>query len=155
MQLQLTYPRYKNLFVYADKPVVYLAHVDAVRPIYKYGITQDIYGRIESHRKTFPVFDLEHVRVSHNRDKVERMFGQECRYLGIRHGGMFDGRFQRELLCLHDEGDLPKIKALIDEIIEYVEITDHVGKTDDANHARPIRVGMKTPLRFINAHNAP
>lgn len=110
----------QDLYRFAGKSVVYLARIDQVRPVYKYGISRDIYRRIlKSHRQTFPTFDLEMVRVTPHREQVEKLLTYELTYLGIHHKEKYNGKLQRELILLPHQDDLPEVKRLIDRIIEH------------------------------------
>lgn len=108
----------QDLYRFAGSGVVYLARVDTIRPVYKYGISRDIYKRIiSSHQKTFPIFDLQHVAPTNNREIVEKFLTLELKYRKIHHKEKYSGKMQRELILLKNSDHIDEIKNLIDRII--------------------------------------
>ena len=111
-----------HLYKFANKSVIYMARIEIDLPVYKYGISRDIYKRIlNGHIKTFPVFQMEHIRETRHREDVEDILTCELKLKGWHHSQKYNGKLNRELIMLDNEEDLVYIKNLIDDIVNHFD----------------------------------
>lgn len=111
-----------SLYKFANKSVIYLARIEPIRPIYKYGISRDIYKRIlNGHIKTFPIFQMEHIIETRHREDAEDILTNELKLRGIHHIEKFNGKMNRELIILNNDGEeLQEVKELMENIVDHL-----------------------------------
>jgi hypothetical protein len=110
----------ENSSEFEDKRVVYFGHIGYYKkePIYKYGISSQIYKRIQTHKRTFEVFVILYIKKCDNNKKVESLFKHELNIMGLNRPMCINGKTMTELFTTSDKIDLDAIKNLINKLID-------------------------------------
>ncbi len=110
-----------DLYKYDNKNVVYLAYVGVVNgeDMFKYGKTSQLYEReYKAHRKNFEFFEMQHVKITDNKDIVEDLFEKELQMRNIHRKITIKSMKQTELFTVTEEYDFEYIKKMLNRIVK-------------------------------------
>lgn len=88
--------------VFDRMKVLYVGYIGVLeganaQPLYKYGITRNLYQRFMQHEKSFPCFHPRLVYPSLHHDIAEHLFTKKLRDLGLHRTQSIKNRHHREL----------------------------------------------------------
>jgi hypothetical protein len=130
---------YKTNYYYKfhEKNVMYIAYIGKIgrQETYKYGVTKNLFKRdYEQHRKTFPTFDMLHVKPTYNIYHAEDLFEKELKLRNLHRQHKIAGKQHTELFTLTEDYDMKFIKRLINRISLHADrdIHDAIKKAKSA-----------------------
>lgn len=118
-----------NLLKTFDKQnVFYVAYVgnhlhkDVERPIFKYGISTDIYSRIHTaHRKTFQQFEVQTIQITDKKELIESSFEKELKIRELHLRMKFNGKSQTELFYVDENYSIEDMLNITYELVKHQE----------------------------------
>jgi hypothetical protein len=116
-------PFYKahDLYKYDHKNVIYCAFVGVHNnePLYKYGKSTKLFEReYKAHRHNFPVFQMQFVKLTDNKDIVEDILERELQIRDIHRSATINAKRQTELFTVNETYDIEYVHDLLVRIIK-------------------------------------
>lgn len=124
MVLRMSSPycfRNTHLYQVDGRKLVYVSYVGNYgEPLFKYGMTKDVYQRFIAHRRTFEVFEPLLIYPTHHCDYVEEMLEKELKFHSLHRNRVFRAKKQTELFTTNQEYTLDHVDQWVQDILQLV-----------------------------------
>ena len=118
--MRTSFYRTHDITKFENKNVIYIAYIGRFdnKHHYKYGKSFNIFNReYKQHRKTFPVFEMQKIKITDNKDYIETLFEKELKIRNLYTTLKFNKKIQKELFYVDDTYSFDYVTRLLDRLV--------------------------------------